>query len=175
MRRTGILGLICVLVLAGLTSCSAAIEGAVGVRLDADGRLVGVFDWCRGKAGADEITLYLGRGDDGGVTKRVVQLDRDSGRRARTAEEVVLLSPSAGWQTKLAPPTLNDPQIYNLRAWNRNQGAVRDFPFRISELRNRTGPDVILTKRWKGDEHGYVATFHTPEDFVRYADTVCDG
>ncbi|MEO3930267.1 hypothetical protein ABGB07_41425 [Micromonosporaceae bacterium B7E4] len=60
MRRLGMLGLICAVVLAGLTSCSVATEGAVGVRLDADGRLVGMFDWCRGKAGTDAITLYLG-------------------------------------------------------------------------------------------------------------------
>ncbi|MFI1194526.1 hypothetical protein ACH4T9_14895 [Micromonospora sp. NPDC020750] len=166
------LGLVCVLVLAGLTSCSAATEGAVGVRLDADGRLIGVFDWCRGKAGTHEIILYLGM-DGGGVTDEVVQLDRDPGRSDRTTEEVVLLGPAAGWQTKLAPPTLDDDQLYTLRAWNKDRGAVRDFPFRISELRGRTGSDVILAKRWEG-EHGYVATFRTPEDFVRYADTVCD-
>ncbi|RGC65872.1 hypothetical protein C5N14_26330 [Micromonospora sp. MW-13] len=52
---------------------------------------------------------------------------------------------------------------------------MESFPFRLSELRDRTGPDVILTKRWDGEKHGYVATFRTPEDFVRYADTVCDG
>ncbi|MEV5768695.1 hypothetical protein AB0L34_29585 [Micromonospora sp. NPDC052213] len=174
MRRTGMLGLICALVLAGLTGCSAATEGAVGVRLDADGRLVGVFDWCRGKAGTDGITLYLGN-DDGGVTDKVIQLERDAGRSARSAEEVVLLDPAAGWQTKLAPPTLDDGQIYDLGAWNKNDGAVEGFPFRISELRGRTGSAVILTKRWEGGEHGgYVATFRTPEDFARYANTVCN-
>ncbi|MFG3700847.1 hypothetical protein ACGF5C_23485 [Micromonospora sp. NPDC047620] len=174
MRRTGMLGLICALVLAGLTGCSPATEGAVGVRLDADGRLVGVFDWCRGK-GTDGITLYLSE-DDGGVTDKVIQLEREPGRSARTAEEVVLLDPAASWQTKLAPPTLGDGQIYNLSAWNRDGGAVEDFPFRISELRGRTGSAMILTKRWEGGEHGgYVATFHTPEDFARYANTVCDG
>jgi hypothetical protein len=71
---------------------------------------------------------------------------------------------------------LNDDQIYDLRAGNKDDGAVEDFPFRISELRGRTGSDVILTKRWEGEEHGgYVATFRTPQDFTRYADTVCDG
>jgi len=169
------LGLICALVLAGLTGCSAATEGAVGVRLDADGRLVGVFDWCQRKAGTDAISLYLGK-EDGTVTDEVIKLVRDPGRSARTAEEVVLLDLAAGWQTKLAPPTLNDDQIYDLRAWNKDGGAVEDFPFRISELRGRTGSDVILTKRWEGEEHGgYVATYRTPEDFARYADTVCDG
>jgi hypothetical protein len=167
------LGLICALALAGLTGCSAVTEGAVGVRLDADGRLVGVFNWCRGKAGTDAITLYLGR-EDGGVTDKVIQLERDPGRSARTAEEVVLLDPAAGWQTKLAPPTLDDGQIYDLRAWNKDGGAVKDFPFRIGELRGRTSA-VILTKQWEGGEHGgYVAAFHTPEDFARYADTVCN-
>ncbi|MFG3602255.1 hypothetical protein [Micromonospora chersina] len=175
MRRTGMLGLICALVLAGLTGCTPATEGAVGVRLDADGRLVGVFDWCRGKAGTDGITLYLSM-DDGMVTDKVIQIERDPGRSARTAEEVVLLDPATGWQTKLAPPALDDDQIYNLRAWNKDVGAVEDFPFRISELRGPTGSDMILTKRWEGQEHGgYVAAFHTPEDFARYADTVCDG
>ncbi|MEU8286510.1 hypothetical protein AB0C01_19480 [Micromonospora sp. NPDC048905] len=168
------LGLICALVLAGLSGCSPVIEGAVGVRLDADGRLVGVFDWCRGK-GTDRITLYLGK-EDGGVTDKVIQLDRDPGRGARTAEEVVLLDPMAGWQTKLAPPTLDDDQIYDLRSWNEGGGPVEDFPFRISEMRGRTGSAVILTKRWEGEEHGgYVATFHTLEGFARYAKTVCDG
>lgn len=168
------LGLSCALVLAGLTGCSPAIEGAVGVRLDADGRLVGVFDWCRGK-GTHEITLYLGN-ERGGVTDKVIELEREPGRSARTAEEVVLLNPTVGWQTKLVPPTLDDGQIYDLRAWNRGGSAVEDFPFRISEMRGRTGSAVILTKRWEGGEQGgYVATFHTPEDFARYANTVCDG
>ncbi|NES29899.1 hypothetical protein GCE86_24640 [Micromonospora terminaliae] len=175
MRRTGMLGLVCALVLAGLTGCVAATEGAVGVRLDADGRLVGVFDWCRGKAGTDRITLYLSK-DDGTLTDKVIRLERDPGRSARTAEEVVLLDPGAGWQTTLAPPTLDDDQIYDLTAGNKDYGAVKDFPFRISELRGRTGSDVILTKQWDGGEHGaYVAKFHTPEDFARYANTVCDG
>jgi len=176
MRRTGTLALIGALVLAGLTSCSPATEGAVGVKLDAAGRLVGVFNWCRGKAGADAITLYLGR-DEGGVTGEVVQLERDPARSARAVEEVVLLGPAAGWQTKLAPPTLDDDQIYSLRARNKDGGVVEAFPFRISELRGRTGSDVILTKGWEGGDGegaGYVATFHTPEDFVDYADTVCD-
>ncbi|MGW0506857.1 hypothetical protein [Micromonospora sp. NPDC003241] len=166
--------LICALMLAGLTGCSAVTEGAVGVRLDADGRLVGVFDWCRGKAGTDAITLYVGR-DDGGVTDKVIELERDPGHSARTTEEVVLLDPAAGWQTKLAPPTLDDTQIYDLRAWNKDGGAVEDFPFRIGELRGQTGSAVILTKRWKGGEPGgYVAALHTPEEFARYADTVCN-
>lgn len=164
--------------LAGLTGCSAPIEGAVGVRLDADGRLVGVFDWCRGKAGADTIILYLSEGLDG-VTDKVIQLQREPGRSSPTREEVVLLDPAAGWQTESAPPTLNDGQVYNLRAWNEDEGAVQSFPFRISELRGLTGPDVILTKQWEGDgsEHGggYVTTFHTPEGFAGYADEVCDA
>ncbi|MEU8185135.1 hypothetical protein AB0B86_30690 [Micromonospora sp. NPDC049047] len=173
MRRAGTLGLICALVLAGLTGCSPVTEGAVGVRLDADGQLVGVFDWCRGKGSAD-ITLYLGDGD-GGVTEKVIELDRDPGHRARTAEEVVLLNPATGWQTKLAPPTLDDDKVYDLRSWNSGGGPVEDFPFRISELRGRSGSAVILTKRWEGEENGgYVATFHTLEGFARYADTVCD-
>ncbi|MGC4810082.1 hypothetical protein ACLQ29_06070 [Micromonospora sp. DT228] len=174
MRRTGMLGLICALVLAGLTGCSPVKEGAVGVRLDADGRLVGVFDWCRGK-GTDDITLYLGSAD-GGVTDKVIQLERDPGRSPRTAEEVVLLNPADGWQTKLTPSTLDDDQIYDLRSWNSDGGPVEDFPFRISELRGRTGSAVILAKRWEGEEQGgYVATFHTLEGFARYAKTVCDG
>ena len=174
VRRTGILGLICALVLAGLTGCTPATDGAVGVRLDADGRLVGVFDWCRGK-GTDRITLYLDN-EAGGVTDKVIQLERDPGRSARTAEEVVLLDPAAGWHTKLAPTTLDDSQIYYLHARNRDGGVVRSFTFRISEMRGRTGSAVILTKRWEGGEPGgYVATFHTPEDFARYADAVCDG
>lgn len=106
----------------------------------------------------------------------MIQLERDPDRNARTAEEVVLLDPAARWQTKLAPPTLDDGQIYDLRAWNKNDGAVEDFPFRIGELRGRTGSAVILAKRWEGGKHGgYVAAFHTPEEFARYADTVCDG
>lgn len=174
MRRTVVLGLICILVAVGLTGCSAPTEGVVGVRLDADGRLVGVFDWCRGKAGTDTIILYLGR-DRGGVTDKVIQLERDPGRNAPAAEEVVLLGPAAGWQAKLAPPSLDEGQIYTLRAWNKNDGAVKDFPFRISELRGQTGSAVILTKQWEGEESGgYVAAFHTPEEFARYADTVCD-
>ncbi len=102
-----VLGLICALVLAGLTGCSAPTEGVVGMRLDADGRLVGVFDWCRGKAGTDAIILYLGL-NGGGVTDEVIQRERDPARSAHTAEEVVLLDPAAGWQTKLAPPSLGD-------------------------------------------------------------------
>jgi hypothetical protein len=174
MRRTAMVGLICALVLAVLTGCSPVKEGAVGVRLDDDGRLVGVFDWCRGR-GADRISLYLGNGD-GGVTDEVVQLDRDPGRSARTAEEVVLLNPEAGWQVKLAPRTLDDDRTYALRSWNSGGGPVEDFPFRISEMRGRTGSAVILTKRWEGEERGgYVSTFHTLEGFARYAKTVCDG
>ncbi|WP_033667635.1 hypothetical protein [Salinispora fenicalii] len=174
MRRTVVLGLMCALALAGLTGCSVPIEGVVGVRLDADGRLVGVFDWCRGKAGADTIILYLGL-NDGGVADEVIQLERDPARSAHTAEEVVLLDPAAGWQTKLAPPSLDDSQLYSLRAWNENPGAVKDFPFRISELRGHTGSAAILTKQWAaGEPGGFVADFHTPEEFARYADTVCD-
>ncbi|MEU2612957.1 hypothetical protein ABZ570_15465 [Micromonospora sp. NPDC007271] len=169
------LGLICLLVLAGLTSCSPPTEGAVGVRLDADGRLVGVFDWCRGKAGTNVIALYLGSGGGGATgADPVVYLERDPGRSARTAEEVVLLDPTSGWQTKVTPPSLDDDQVYELRAWNEDHGKVRDFPFRISELRGRTGSEVILTKSWDLEEQAYVATFRTPEDFVSYADTVCN-
>jgi hypothetical protein len=128
-----------------------------------------------GQAGTDRIILYLGE-DDGGVSDEVVRLDRDPGRSARTAEEVVLLDPPDGWQTKRAPSSLDADRIYDLRAWNTRGGAVRDFPFRISELDGRTGSDVILTKRWEGEDRGgYVATFRTPEDFARYADTMCDG
>ncbi|MER7167299.1 hypothetical protein ABT336_14670 [Micromonospora sp. NPDC000207] len=163
--------------LAGLTGRSAPTEGAVGVRLNADGRLVGVFDWCRGKAGADMIALCLSD-DLGGVTDEVTQLRWEPGLSSPTTEEVVLLGLAADWQTEQAPPTLNDSQVHNLRAWNEDEGAVQSFPFRISELRGRTGPDVILTKQWEGDgsEHGggYVATFHTPEGFARHADKVCD-
>ncbi|TDC34548.1 hypothetical protein E1211_17235 [Micromonospora sp. 15K316] len=173
MRRTGLLGLICALVLAGLTACSAPIEGAVGVRLDPDGRLVGVFDWCRGK-GAVVITLYRGV-DGGGVRGKVIRLEREQDRRARETEEVVLLDPADGWRTKLAPATLDDEQMYDLRAWNEDGGAVEDFPFRVSELRDRAGPNTILTKRWEGDtDGGYVATYRTHEDFARHARTVCD-
>lgn len=172
MRRTGLLGLICTLVLAGLAGCSPATEGAVGVRLDADGRLVGVFDWCHG--GTDTIALLFGQ-DDGSVGDGVIQLERGPGR-ARAAEEITLLDPGAGWQTTPVPSDLDDDRIYALRAWNRGGGKVDDFPFRISELRGRTGSAVILSKRWEGEARGgFVATFYTPEDFARYADEVCDG
>lgn len=125
--------------------------------------------------GSDKIILYRGN-DDGGVADKVIELEREPGRSARTAEDVVLLDPAAGWQTKLAPSRLDDSQIYDLRAWNSNGDAVEDFPFRISDMRGRTGSAMILTKRWEGGEHGgYVATFHTPEEFARYANTVCDG
>ncbi|MEV8516322.1 hypothetical protein [Dactylosporangium sp. NPDC051484] len=176
MRRTGVLVVISALVLAGLTSCSAATEGAVGIRLDADGRLVGVLAWCPGKAGADEIVLYHAK-DNGSVADEVVRLDRDPGRDARIAEDVVLLDPGSGWHANRTPSTLDDDRVYDLRAWNSNEGAVVDFPFRISEMRGRTGPDVILTKRWEGspDRGRYVATFRTPEDFVHYANAVCGG
>lgn len=176
MRRTVVLVLISALALAGLTGCIPATEGAVGVRLDADGRLVGVFDWCRGKAGTDAIILYLRR-NDGGVTDKVIQLERDPGRGAHTTEEIVLLDPAAGWQTKLTPPpSLDDGQIYELRAWNTNDDVVESFPFSISELRGQPGSATILTKQWEGGEDGgYVAAFHTPEEFDRYADTVVCG
>lgn len=169
MRRAGTLGLICAL---ALTGCSAAVEGAVGVRLDAAGRLVGVFDWCPDKPGTDTVILYLGR-DGGGVGDEVVRLDRDSGRAA-TSEDVVLPDPAGAWVTKMAPATLDDDTVYHLRAWNEDDGAVEDFPFRIRELRGRTGSDVILTKRYVGEEQGgYATSYRTPEDFARYAETVC--
>lgn len=175
MRRAAALGLVCVLAAAGLTACSAPIGGAVGVRLDAEGRLVGVFDWCPGEGGTDTVILYLAS-DGGGVTDEVVRLDRDPGRGARSAEEeVVLLDPAGGWRTGKAPSTLDDDVAYDLRAWNPDGDAVEDFPFRISELRGRSGADTILTKKWDGGDPGsYVPTFHTPEDFTRYADTLCD-
>lgn len=167
--------MICALVLAGLTGCTPATEGVVGIRLDAEGRLVGVLHWCPDKAGADTVILYRGK-DDGSVTDEVVHLDRDRGHDARPAQDVVLLDPGSGWQTRRAPSALDDDRVYDLRAWNSNGGAVVDFPFRISELRGRTGPDVILTKRWKGEDHGgYVATFQTPGDFASYAEGACGG
>jgi len=175
MPRPGMLGLVCALGLAALTGCGPSTEGAIGVRLDAGGQLVGVLGWCGGGAGTDTIILYLGQ-EDGSVTDEVVRLDRDPGRGARNAEEVVLLDPADGWLARRTASTLDTGQIYDLRAWNTRGGAVRDFPFRISELTGRTGSDVILTKRWEGEDRGgYVATFRTPADFARYADTMCDG
>ncbi|MET7397925.1 hypothetical protein ABZS66_30995 [Dactylosporangium sp. NPDC005572] len=170
MRRTGAIVVISALALAGLTGCSAAVEGIAGVRVDADGQLVGILDWCPGKPGADTIVLY--KGGDGGVTDEVVELDRPAGPDTRTAEDVVLLAPAGGWQTRRAPAALDDDQLYDLRAWNSNDAAVDDFPFRIGELRGRAGRDTILTKQWDGKR--YVATFHTPEDFATYADSRCD-
>lgn len=127
-----------------------------------------------GKAGTDTIILYRGK-DDGSVADEAVRLDREPGRDARAVDDVVLLDPGDDWQATLLPSALNDDEVYDLRAWNKDQGAVEDFPFRISELRDRTGPDVILTKQWDGNDPGrYVATFRTPEDFAQYADSACD-
>ena len=174
MRQTGVLGLISVLVLAGLTGCSPATEGAIGVRLDAEGRLVAVLGWCQGE-GTDTIILYRGN-DDGAAIDEVLRLDRDPGRGDRTAEEIVLLDPGEGWQTKQTASTLDTASVYDLRAWNTRGGKVRDFPFRISELNDQTGSNVILTKQWEGEDRGgYVAAFRTPEDFAHYADTMCGG
>ncbi|WBB78241.1 hypothetical protein O7606_18615 [Micromonospora sp. WMMD882] len=161
------------LVLAGLTARSPPTEGAVGVKLDAEGRLVGVFDWCRGKTGAESIRLVLDM-ESSGVEEKVIELKREPGRRARTAEEVVLLDPGPGWRTELATAALDDDVAYALRAWNRKEGIVAAFPFQISELRSHAGSDLILTKEWDNGASGYVGTFRTADDFARYAETVCD-
>jgi hypothetical protein len=170
-RHTVIIGLISALMSAGLAGCSASIEGAVGVKLDGAGRLVGVFDWCEGKGGAHTIILYL-TDEDAELTERVIRLQRQSDHSAPSTEEVVLLDPAADWRTERAPSTLDDDRTYDLRAWNRAEGAVSDFPFRISELRDRAGSDEILIKRWDGKR--YVAELHSPADFARHAETVCD-
>ncbi|MFC7548968.1 hypothetical protein [Plantactinospora sp. GCM10030261] len=175
MRRTGVRVVICALVVFGLSGCQPATEGVLGVRLDAQGRLVGVFDWCDGKAGARIIVLHLS-GDDGGATDEVVRLDRVPGRRARAAEEVVILDPSDDWRSTLTPTALGDDRTYNLDAWNKDDGMAHGFPFEIGELRARADSGAILTKQWRHQEGRYIATFHTPESFARHADAVCrDG
>jgi hypothetical protein len=170
MRRNGVIVIIGVLLTSLLTGCSPTVGGVGAVRLDDRQNLVGVFGLCKGFGELTTIALYESLAE-GGVGDTVISLERVGPAPTEHLVEVPLQNPPSEWQAHKTKADLDPDQAYELRAWSKDQEArVTSFPFRISELRDR--PDkakTVLSKTPYGtsyEDHGYNATFSTPDAFV---------